>query len=259
MKTLSPKLGISVLVTCLALANTLQAAEPDPLKGRAYRGGMQRSGYFDVDGMTSLDGVRWKFPTGGAVKSSPVVVDGTAYFGSNDTHIYAVEVRTAALKWKVKTSGKVTGSAAVLAGVVYIASEGGRLYALDAASGALRVLDSGGVTVPGVDALRELLHARLEVARGEHQRAIDRMASVVADWSPALQTKQRSVLCRAALATSIAEAEHVAEEASAVTMGHPELEAERLGWLGMTPSARCIASKAPSRSPAFHCILPSSS
>jgi outer membrane protein assembly factor BamB len=135
MRTLSPKLGISVLATYLILTSSLHAAEPDPLKGRAYRGGMQRSGFFNVDGVVALEGVRWKFPTDAAVKSSPVVVEGTAYFGSNDTHIYAVDVKTGKQQWKVKTKGKVTGSAAVLGGIVYIASEAGRLYALDAATG----------------------------------------------------------------------------------------------------------------------------
>jgi len=133
MKTQLTKLGI-VLAGCLVLTAT-HAAEPDPLKGRAYRGGLLRNGVFDAPGIVKLKGLKWKFPTGGAVKSSPVVVNGVAYFGSNDRNIYAVDVATGKLKWKVQTGDKVTGSAAVVDGVVYIASEDGRLYALDAVTG----------------------------------------------------------------------------------------------------------------------------
>ena len=36
--------------------------------------------------------LKWKFETGGSVYSSPAVVDGMVYFGSNDNYLYAVDI-----------------------------------------------------------------------------------------------------------------------------------------------------------------------
>ncbi|MCH8349839.1 MAG: PQQ-binding-like beta-propeller repeat protein, partial [Chloroflexi bacterium] len=33
---------------------------------------------------------KWRFETGDRVSSSPAVVDGVVYFGSDDGHLYAV-------------------------------------------------------------------------------------------------------------------------------------------------------------------------
>ena len=107
----------------------------DPLQGRAHRGNLFRTGVFTSQGVTGKPSVLWKFSTGGPIKSSPVVVDGVAYFGSNDRHIYAVDVETGKERWKVGAADVVTGSAAVTGGTVYIVDEAGYLYALDAKTG----------------------------------------------------------------------------------------------------------------------------
>ena len=36
--------------------------------------------------------LKWKFKTGKGVTSSPAVVDGVVYFGSDDNHLYAVDI-----------------------------------------------------------------------------------------------------------------------------------------------------------------------
>jgi len=110
----------------------------DVLKGRVFRGNLHRDGVFDATGLAKLAALKWRFSTDGPIKSSPVVVDGIVYFGSNDTHIYAVDAQTGAEVWRVKTADRVTGSAAAVGGVVYIASEDGLIYALDAANGAIK-------------------------------------------------------------------------------------------------------------------------
>ncbi len=99
---------------------------------------------FDATGVESLGRLKWKFSTGGPIKSSPVVVDAVAYFGSYDGNIYAVDVRTGKELWKVKTEDKVSGSAAVVAGVVYIAGEDANMYALDAKTGEQKWITSLG-------------------------------------------------------------------------------------------------------------------
>jgi outer membrane protein assembly factor BamB/formylglycine-generating enzyme required for sulfatase activity len=108
-----------------------------PLKGQVYRGSLLRDGVFDGPGLTNITGLLWRFQTGGPVRSSPVVVNGIAYFGSYDTYIYAVNATTGQEVWKYKTAGKVSGSAAVVNGVVYFAGESGCVYALNAANGAV--------------------------------------------------------------------------------------------------------------------------
>ena len=63
---------------------------------------------------------KWKFQTGGQVRSSPFVdSDGIVYFGSYDSSLYAVD-QDGNLKWKFQTGDKVNSSPFVDgAGTVY--------------------------------------------------------------------------------------------------------------------------------------------
>ena len=70
--------------------------------------------------------------------SSPAVSNGIVYFGSGDSHVYALDARTGALKWKFKTGDVVHSSPAVVGGTVYIGGWDTFFYALDAATGALK-------------------------------------------------------------------------------------------------------------------------
>jgi outer membrane protein assembly factor BamB/formylglycine-generating enzyme required for sulfatase activity len=110
----------------------------DPLQGRVHRGNLYRNGEFQATGVVSGPKIKWSFKTGGAVKSSPVVVAGLVFVGSYDGCIYALDAATGHEVWKHKTGGKVSGSAAVVDGTVYMAGEDGNLYALGAKDGALR-------------------------------------------------------------------------------------------------------------------------
>ncbi|MEO6995804.1 MAG: PQQ-binding-like beta-propeller repeat protein [Lacunisphaera sp.] len=69
--------------------------------------------------------------------SSPVVSAGTVYFGSGDSHVYAVDAATGALKWKFKTGDVVHASPAISDGVVYVGGFDACFYALDGATGEL--------------------------------------------------------------------------------------------------------------------------
>lgn len=79
----------------------------------------------------------WSFKTGGPVKSSPAIVDGRVFVGSDDQHVYALGLGDGKKVWAFKTEGPIESSPLVLAGRVYIGSSDGFLYALDAASGKL--------------------------------------------------------------------------------------------------------------------------
>ena len=111
-------------------------ADFDNLKGLVHRGDLGRSGTFDTPCVTRDPGERWRFQTGGEIKSSPVVVDNIAYFGSWDGNVYAVNAASGAEIWSCQTGDKVSGSAAVVSNRVFIASENGNLYSFDAQTGA---------------------------------------------------------------------------------------------------------------------------
>lgn len=113
-------------------------AKFDPLQGRVFRANLLRTGVHEAKGLRELTGQKWKFQTGGPVKSSPIVVDGTLYVGSWDGHIYALDAQTGQERWKFETGGRVSGSATVMGGICYMASEDGKLYALDARTGEKR-------------------------------------------------------------------------------------------------------------------------
>ena len=57
------------------------------------------------------------------------MIDGTAYFGSNDHYVYAVNIADGVQRWKFKTGSRVTSSPAVYDGRVYFGSYDGNIYA----------------------------------------------------------------------------------------------------------------------------------
>jgi outer membrane protein assembly factor BamB len=103
-----------------------------------FRGDAQHSGIYMQTGVPVLHGVKWKFKTNGWVVSSPVVFDDTAYFGSNDHNLYAVNLKDGSQRWKFKTGSRVSSSPAVYQGRVYFSSYDGNIYAVDALTGEQR-------------------------------------------------------------------------------------------------------------------------
>ena len=79
--------------------------------------------------------IKWEFKTGGKIFSSPAIVNGIAYVGSEDSNLYAVQVTTGKLQWKLHTNGAVSSSPAVYKNVVYFSSYDGYCYAADATTG----------------------------------------------------------------------------------------------------------------------------
>jgi eukaryotic-like serine/threonine-protein kinase len=131
----------------------------------AIAGGLVYFGAFDgnfyaVDETTGQ--LKWKFKTGGEHRfsathlhgsqpatetmpdpwdcylSSPLVWNGTVYFGSGDGNVYALDGATGTLKWKFKTGDVVHASPAIADGMVFIGSWDSYFYALDAANGGLK-------------------------------------------------------------------------------------------------------------------------
>ena len=122
--------GMLVAFVVLFVANALWAED-----AAMFRSDAAHSGIYSGAGVPKFSGIKWKFQTRAKVVSSPAVVDGTLYIGSNDHYLYALAADSGALKWKFKTQSKVTSSPAVAGGMVYIGSYDGNFYAVDAATG----------------------------------------------------------------------------------------------------------------------------
>lgn len=80
----------------------------------------------------------WTFTTAGPVETSPAVVDGIVYVGSNDGCVYALNAADGTLIWNYSTGGPVQSSPAVVDGVVYIGGfHSHEVFALNAYTGKL--------------------------------------------------------------------------------------------------------------------------
>jgi len=103
-----------------------------------FRGDAVHSGRYAGPAPRQFHRVKWKFPTGDRVISSPVFKDNVIYFGGDDGNVYAVNAVTGSQIWKRATNGPAPATPAVADGTVYIGSYDGKFYALDAKTGALR-------------------------------------------------------------------------------------------------------------------------
>jgi len=110
------------------------AAAVEPM----FRGGPSHAGIAASDAPREFRRVKWTFPTGNRVVSSPVMHAGILYFGSDDGSIYAVQAATGRQLWKRATKGPVPSTPAIAGDLLYATSYDGHLYALDLRNGAVR-------------------------------------------------------------------------------------------------------------------------
>ena len=80
-------------------------------------------------------GPTWKFTTGGWVLTTPVVVDGVVYIGSDDGSLYALDGDSGEMLWSFAAGDAIRSVPAVVDGTVYFGSNDNHLYALDATTG----------------------------------------------------------------------------------------------------------------------------
>jgi len=138
---LLPQGEVSVPATGGAPAGTRPAGGGGPGAGTApagdwpmCRGGPELTGV--AGGRLDCPLVRrWRFKTGGAVRSSAAVVAGRVFVGSDDGKVHALALRDGGKLWEFKTGAAVEASPCVLDGRVYVGSLDAHLYCLDAATG----------------------------------------------------------------------------------------------------------------------------
>lgn len=102
-----------------------------------YRGDSSLRGVASGTIGTDLE-LAWTFATEGPILSSPVVADGTVFFGSSDQSVYAVDLEHGTKKWSFPTDDLVDAPALVLNNKVYIGSADFFFYCLDAGTGELQ-------------------------------------------------------------------------------------------------------------------------
>src|SRR5579862_215193 len=103
-----------------------------------FHGNPARSGVYDSPGPKQFGGVKWTFKAGGAIVTSPAVVDGVVYIGAMDGHMYAIDQQTGKEKWNFKSSMPIGSSPAIANGALYFVSSAGALAALDTKTGKVK-------------------------------------------------------------------------------------------------------------------------
>jgi peptide/nickel transport system substrate-binding protein len=99
---------------------------------------LEHSGYSESPA-PNTNQTLWNYTTGGGVESSPAVVDGRVYVGSNygdNGRVYCLDAFTGAHIWNYTTGNAVYSSPAVVDGRVYVGSDDHKVYCLDAFTGA---------------------------------------------------------------------------------------------------------------------------
>jgi eukaryotic-like serine/threonine-protein kinase len=124
----------TLFLSLISLHGIFVVAQDTPM----FRNDATHSGIYDAPGVPKLKGIKWTFHTEGEVISSPAIVGGIVYVGSNDGNLYAIDEQTGAQKWKFSTGARVASSPAVADGMVYFGSYDGNFYAVDADTGKLR-------------------------------------------------------------------------------------------------------------------------
>ena len=89
--------------------------------------------------------VKWRYDCGMPVISSPAVVGGKVYIGSDDNNLYCLNAADGTLVWNYTTGGVVESSPAVDAGKVYVGSWDKNLYCLTTGGTLVWKYPTGGV------------------------------------------------------------------------------------------------------------------
>src|SRR5436190_8715562 len=87
-----------------------------------FRGDAAHSGTYSSQAPRVFHRVKWKFPTGDRIISSPVCQGKVLYFGGDDGNIYADDMETGRQIWKCTSGGPVPSIPAVASGTVYAGS-----------------------------------------------------------------------------------------------------------------------------------------
>ena len=118
---------------------TTPTNESNPDDWSMYRHDAQRTG--TTTASVSNGNLLWQFNTGDKIRSSPAIVNGIVYEGSNNGIVYALNAATGSVIWQYNSGSQVESSPAVVNGVVYVGilwdGHNGYVVALNAETGSL--------------------------------------------------------------------------------------------------------------------------
>jgi outer membrane protein assembly factor BamB len=141
-----PMLAAALIVPACVLAQT---AHPQPSDvSLMFRLTPAHTGVAAGALFAGQGGVKWRFETRGAVRSTPAVTATRVFVGSGDSSLYALDRVRGTLLWRFAAGGPVHSSPAVARGLVIAATLGGRIFAVSATTGALRWSKQTGAVLP---------------------------------------------------------------------------------------------------------------
>ena len=117
----------------LLLLNNAHAQTPDEM----FRGNPAHNKNYNDFKDKIFNTVAWKYKTGGAVRSTAIVINDMICFASSDGYLYAVNKTNGELKWKYNCASSATSSPAYSKGLIYILSEQQNLFAIESTTGKL--------------------------------------------------------------------------------------------------------------------------
>lgn len=98
-----------------------------------FRGNAQQTGVSANSLPRELE-VRWTFKTKDSVESTAAIVGNMVYVGSNDEHLYALDLSTGKEKWHYKAA-PFKAPVSVRKGLIYVGDSDGIFHCVDAATG----------------------------------------------------------------------------------------------------------------------------
>lgn len=79
----------------------------------------------------------WKFKTGAAIHSSPVISGSSVFVGSCDMNLYSLDKNSGNVNWKFETKGEIRSTPCVFENDIFFNSSDGNIYSLDKNTGKL--------------------------------------------------------------------------------------------------------------------------
>ena len=130
---------VGSLSALLIAAGGVATAAQAPVNWSQFRNGPAHTGFNGFERSLSAANVSrlrraWTHRTAQPVWSSPAVVNGVVYIGSNTRRVYALRASNGRQIWSVRVGGR-PAAPAVSGGTVYVYADDGALYALRADSG----------------------------------------------------------------------------------------------------------------------------
>jgi outer membrane protein assembly factor BamB len=137
---------------CIIGSSVYCFADSTPQDWNMWRGSTGTSGITQgtspIGNSTNGFTPAFTFHTNGSITSSPAVVAGKVYFGSQDKNIYCIDAYNGTQIWNYTTQYRVFSSPAVVDGRLYTGADDGYVYCLNANTGAKiwSVAVGGGLT-----------------------------------------------------------------------------------------------------------------